>query len=92
MLSEAAARAIAGYAIESKVFYRGAKAILATVVEDVLYDERGGTVPILESDVRTAVGRLTSGVVEPAPASAAVLAEPMLDGVADAQTERAAGG
>jgi ATP-dependent Clp protease ATP-binding subunit ClpX len=59
--TDAAIRAIGGYAVESKTFYRGAKAILATIVEEAIFDPHRGTVVIEVGDVRRAVDRLSSG-------------------------------
>jgi len=65
--TESAARIVADYLIESRGFYRVAKAVLATVVEELLFDGAGRTVPVEAGDAHRVITRLTSGVVDGAP-------------------------
>lgn len=87
---ESAVRMIAGYAVESRGYYRAAKAVLAVIVEDLLFEERGGGVGIRLDDVRRAIERLTSGIVRPDAPPAAYGADAVPYG--DAPAEQAAGG
>lgn len=63
--ADAAIRAIGDYAMQTKTFYRGAKAVLATIVEEVFFDPHRGTVVVEAGDVRRAIDRLSSGIVQP---------------------------
>lgn len=89
MPSESAARAIAGYAIESRAFYRGAKAVLATIVEELLFaPPHVGTAFINKDTARRAIERLSSGVVQPGDATHSVGgSEPCPDGDLDGTPE-----
>lgn len=89
--TESAAHLMAGYAVESGGYYRAAKAVLAVLVEDYLFDFRGGTVSIEVPDVRRGIERLSSGIVLPDDKPAVGVAEPSLDGDADVLPEQAGG-
>jgi ATP-dependent Clp protease ATP-binding subunit ClpX len=90
--TESAVRMIAGYAVESRGYYRAAKAVLAVVVEDCLFEERGGGVAIRPGDVRRGIERLTTGFVRPAAPPSADGAEAAPCGEGDVPTEQTAGG
>ena len=61
---DSAIRAIGDYSMQSKTFYRGAKAILATIVEEIFFDPHPGVMFIELEDVRRAIDRLSSGHVQ----------------------------
>jgi ATP-dependent protease Clp ATPase subunit len=62
---EPASRLIAEYAVESKCFYRGARAVLAMIVEELLFSPKGQAFVIEKADAERAIGRLTSGGFSP---------------------------
>jgi len=88
----AAVRAIGEYSMDTKAFYRGAKAVLATISADLLYDPHKGTVVIDAGDVRRAIDRLSSGLIQSdeLPADGSRDATP--DAELDAQPEAAVAG
>jgi ATP-dependent Clp protease ATP-binding subunit ClpX len=89
----ASIKAIGEYSMQSKAFYRGAKAILAEVSSEILFDPKQGTVVIEVADIRRAIERLTSGIVQPVVAENPVgVTEASQDGDLDAQPEQSAGG
>jgi ATP-dependent Clp protease ATP-binding subunit ClpX len=63
--SDTAIRAIADYSIQSKGYYRAAKDVLASIVEELLFDDYRGTMVIEKYAVRRAIDRLSSGIVSP---------------------------
>ena len=89
----AAVRAIGKHSMESKAFYRGAKAILAAISAELLFDPRKGTVVIDASDVRRTIDRLSSGFIQPDDAQYSVAsAVAMPDADLDAQPEAVVAG
>ena len=64
-LTDKASRSIGDYSMQTKTFYRGAKAVLAAVVEELIFDPKRGAVTIQSADVMRAIDRLSSGLVVP---------------------------
>lgn len=86
LLTTKAICSIGEYAMSSKAFYRGAKAVLATVAEEIVFDKPSGKIIFVnDSDVRRAVERLSSGFLQPNDESRVSLAAPVPepDGEAD---------
>jgi len=50
-VEEAAVRLMASFALETRTYARGLKSIMARLVEDVIYEERTGTIPFSVADV-----------------------------------------
>ena len=66
LLTSEAIFAIAEYAMATRGFYRSAKSVMATLVEDIMFDATPGrTVVLNDDDVRRAIGRLSSGFFMP---------------------------
>ena len=63
--TDAAIRAIGDYSMQSRGFYRSARAVLATIVDEVYFDPQRGTLVIEAGDVRRATDRLSSGIIQP---------------------------
>ncbi len=68
--TEAGIREIADFSIESKGFYRAAKAVLAAFCEECFFDPHPGLVTIGKDEARHAIDRLSSGIVQNADDSA----------------------
>jgi ATP-dependent Clp protease ATP-binding subunit ClpX len=65
MPTQAAAVAIGRYGVDSKTFYRGAKAILATIAEEMIFSPSKETTCLIDRrDVLKAIDRLASGCVQ----------------------------
>jgi ATP-dependent Clp protease ATP-binding subunit ClpX len=93
MPSESAIREIAGYAIESKAYYRGAKAVLATLVEELMFDPPPESTVIIErADVRRATNLLATGVVQSDEKPREGVTEAISDDEPDAQPDQKMGG
>jgi ATP-dependent Clp protease ATP-binding subunit ClpX len=56
--------AIACYGLDSKTYYRGCKQVLASISEELLFDAKPNAYLIGERDVRRAIARLSSGIVQ----------------------------
>ncbi len=64
LLTSEAVRAIGDYAMLTRGFYRSSKSVLATLIEEVMYDPPKAKVVVFsDGDVRRAVQRLSSGFV-----------------------------
>ncbi len=87
--TDSAIRAIGDYSMQTKAFFRGAKAVLSVLAEEQLFDPRKGTVIIEATDVRRAVDRLSSGFIDPESMTEKDGLVPFADGEFENQAEEA---
>jgi ATP-dependent Clp protease ATP-binding subunit ClpX len=64
-LGDSAVRLIARYAAGTKTFYRGARQVLGVIAEELMFDPKPTAYLIGKADVRRAIERLSSGIVQP---------------------------
>lgn len=64
-LADSAVRLIARYGMDTATYYRGCKQVLAAIAEELLFEAKPDAYLIEGGDVRRAIKRLSSGIVQP---------------------------